>query len=61
VLTRISFVRNLSQIYTMKDLMVSKDENQNKPVVKKVVFIVVTVCIVTIVALNVINYFVSYN
>ncbi len=60
VLTRISFVRNLPQIYTMNDFMVSKGKKQSKPAVRKLVFIALAVCAVAVVALNVINYFVLY-
>lgn len=45
----------------MKDLMVSKENNDSKPATKKVVFVVIAVFVVSIVLLNLLNYFVSYK
>ena len=44
----------------VKDLMVSNEDSQGKPIARKVVFIVLAIIIIFIVLLNLLNYFVSY-
>jgi len=61
VLTRISVSAKLSHIYSVKDLMVSKENNQSKARTRKIVFIVLAIFIISIVLLNLLNYFVSYK
>lgn len=56
---RISVFKNLSQFYHMKELMVSKQDQHNKPAIKKIILIVLAVSTVMVVALNIVNYFVS--